>query len=251
MKLRTTLLAAALSGILTLSGCNSTFGGPSASNADPRLTNDEFYVEQSSNLIACGAGAALAGGSCLLLAGDKKAVCIAAAIGGCALGVGANALLDNLRQNYHTREKQLDALAQQMELNRQKAAYMAATAEEVYQEDHKKLAVMQAEIKQNTIDKKKLQQTLARYDGNILVLQDTISYHEKQLKVFADTKDQIVADGGKLTAAQRKQIKECDREIARLQTDIDTLKGHLTSYTRDRDVLNIAANGQTSINAAA
>ncbi len=250
MKLRTTLISAALCGLMTLSGCNSTFGGPSAGDADPRMTNDDFSVDQSSYATACVTGALITGATCLLLSGDKKAICLAAAAGGCAVFMGGNALLDSLRKNYHTREQQLDAFIDQMEQNRQKAAYMAATAEQVYQEDHAKLAEMKAEIEKNTADKKKLEKTIARYDGNILVLQDNISYHEKQLQLFQDTKSQIIAEGA-ITKEQRKQLKECDREIAKLQANVDDMKNLLTNFTRDRDVLNIAANKQAEIEAAA
>lgn len=251
MQLRTTLMASALCGLMAVTGCNSTTSGPSASNADPRMTNDEFSVDQSSYATACVTGALITGVSCTFIADSgSRAVCLAAAAAGCAVFMGGNALLDNLRKGYHTKEQQLDALAKQMEENRQKAAYMLATANQVYEEDHAKLAQMKKEIDKNTADRKQAEKTLARYDGNILVLKDNIDYHEKQIALFKETKTEL-AGNETLTAAERKQIKECDREIARLQSNIDEMRGLLTNFTNDRNVLNIALNDGSEIKAKA
>ena len=82
------------------------------------------------------------------------------------------------------------------------------------------------------------------------MLKDNIDYHEKQIALFKETKTEL-AGNGNLTAAERKQIKECDREIARLQSNIDEMRGLLTNFTNDRNVLNIALNDGSEIKAKA
>ena len=158
MRWRVTLLTSALIGALALSGCQSTSSLWGGVDPDPRLVNDDFSVSWTSYVTACATGALVSGGLCLLITdGDQKAACIAAAAAGCAIGAASNALLDNLRQNYHTKEQQLDALIAKLEDDRQKAVYMAATANQVYAEDKAKLASLKKDIKSHKAQKAEIE----------------------------------------------------------------------------------------------
>lgn len=247
--MRNTLLASALVVSLALSGCNSTSGGFGSADPDPRLTNKEFNVESSSYVTSCLIGAGVTGAACLLIAdGSKKALCVAAAAAGCAAFMGANALLDNLRENYHTKEAQLDALADRLESNRQKAVLMAAAAKEVYKDDKAKFKQMQNDIKANKANAEQIKKAIAQYDANNKVLQENIEFHEKSMESFRTVKGELVGKE-RLTAKERAKLKECDRQIASLQKTIDELRNVYASNVHDRNVLNLTLEKGVEIKA--
>ncbi len=248
MRWHVTLLTSALVGVMALSGCKSTsFGG---AEPDPRLENDDFSVSWTSYAMACAVGALATGGICLLIAdNDQRAACIAAAAAGCAIGAASNGLLDYLRSNYHTKEQQLDAMIAKLEEDRQKAVYMAATANQVYAEDKAKLKTLTADIKKHQAQKSEIEQRIAYYDANIEVLQGNLEYHEKALASYQEAR-QGIADGG-TTDAERAKLKECDRQIAQLEKAIEEIRGAMLSYTEDRNVLNLSLENYDQIKARA
>lgn len=249
MWLAKTLAAAVVAAsLVTMSGCNSNSVG--GVDPDPRLVNDSFSVSYTSYMSSCATGAALAGGICLLIADrGERAMCLAAAAGGCLVGMGSNALLDNLRESYYTREQQLNGLIKKMDGDRQKAMLMASTAAQVYAEDKKKVDQLEADIKANKADRKAVEHQINLISANIKVLQDNVEYHEKALESYKGARDGIVADG-KITAKERKALQECDKQIAQLSNNINSIKERILSYTEDRNVLNILNEKGTAVEAA-
>ncbi|MCK0533999.1 MULTISPECIES: hypothetical protein [unclassified Anaerobiospirillum] len=243
MLFKKTVIAAALSACLAVTGCNSTSGSSSSSGgADPRLTSKEFNVDGASYGVACLSGAAVSGIGCLLLKGGDKKACIAVAALGCGAGMGANALMDKLRSNYNTREEQLDGLIATMEDSRQKAAMMASTAQAVYAEDQEKFKLLQAQIKKSKADRAELEKTVARYDANIKILKENLDYHNKSLASYKEVRSQIAAEGN-LTPDEKQRIKECDQQIARLQKSIKEIEGAYLAYSEDSNVLHLTIDG--------
>ena len=250
MQLKNTLLVSALTLSLALGGCNSTsgvFGG--SADPDPRLTNKDFNVESSSYVTSCLVGAGLLGATCLFIAdSSKRAICVAAAAAGCAAFMGGNALLDNLRESYHTKEAQLDALASRLSDNRQKALLMASAAKEVYKDDQVKFKQLQKDIKSNKASSEQIKKSIAQYDANIKVLKENIEYHEKSMESFRTAKTELVGKES-LTAAERSKLKECDRQIVQLQKSIDDLRNVYAANVQDRNVLNLTLEKGTEVKA--
>lgn len=248
--LKNTVLSVAVSAALCfLSGCQST-GGASAS-PDPRLQQEEINVDGTSYATACVVGAGIGLIACALAGSDDASCYAIAAAGGCGVGMLGNALLDNLRKDYATREAQLDALISYISRNNEQASKMAKAAETVYKEDQARLAQIKKDIAAGTMQSKDLQYTIARYNANIKVLQENIAGHEKAIASYENARKGILADiKGKPTSAEQKRLKECEQRIASLQRDIEEIRSTCTDFIRDRDVLNLAANKGTAVGKA-
>lgn len=245
-----TLISIALSAALCFaSGCQSLTG--TSAEPDPRLQQEEINVDGTSYATACVVGAGIGLLACAIAGSDNASCYALAAAGGCGVGMLGNALLDNLRKDYATREAQLDALASYISRNNEQAAALARTAEQVYAEDKQRLAQIQKDIAAGNMQAKDVQYTIARYDANIKLLQENISGHEQALASYQNARQGIMDDAkGRFTAAERRQIAECDRKIAALQSDIEEIRSTCADFIHDRDVLNLAANNATQIEKA-
>lgn len=237
------LLALAVSASLIASGCTSTSGGysgGSSSNADPRMTGEGVDVNETSYITACLTGAALVGVACMFIAdSDQRAVCIASAAAGCALFMGGNALLDNIRTQYHTREQQLDALIAEAQKSNQTAKNMAAASQAVYKDESKKFAQLQKDIKARKATKQQLNAQIAQYNGNIKMLEDNLDVHMKSLDSLKQARTGIVGNGKGLTTAERQKLKECDQQIAALEKAVEEMRTSLEGFISQRNVLQV------------
>lgn len=233
-----------------MAGCQSIPGFGASADPDPRLEQEEINVEGSSYAAACVVGASVGLIACALAGSDNKNCYIAAAAAGCGVSMAGNALLDHVRSQYAQKEQQLDALASYIERNNQQASRMAEVAATVYREDKERFEQMQKDIQAGIAQKKDIEYSIARYDANIKVLQENIEGHSEALASYKRTRDGIMQDNqGKLTSAERKKIAECDKKIASLQKDIESIRSLCYEFISDRDVLNLAMN-QTTIEAS-
>lgn len=124
-----------ISAVLALSGCQSNSG------ADPRLKNNsdmEFFSK--SGITACAGGAAIGALGCLVSNSSNKGACmLIAAVAGCGVGIGANAYLDNKRQNYATKEEMLNSMIADIQNENQRLQSASNTAKAVIADDKKRL----------------------------------------------------------------------------------------------------------------
>lgn len=243
-------LVSALIVTMALSGCNSTSNsGYGGADPDARLISKEFNVEKSSYTTSCLVGAGVAGVGCLLIAKpSQRALCIAAAAAGCMASMGVNAILDNIRENYHTKEAQLDALLDQLEVNRQKAVQMNHAAYTVYKEDHAKFKQMQNDIKANKVSADQIKKSIAQYNANIKVLEENLEVHEENVGKYKEVRDGLVGKE-QLNAQEKKKLKELNRQIASLQKTVDDLRSVYSKNVQDRNVLNLTLEQGVEIKA--
>ena len=248
MLLTRTVITAALIGAISLTGCQST--SSAKADPDPRLTNDEFSVDYDSYVTSCVWGAAATGAACLLLTdSDNRAICLAAAAAGCGIAMGGNAILDNIRKQYHTKEEQLNALIADLSDNRQKAVSMVAAANQVYADDKNKLAKLEKQIKQNQANKQEAKMLLAQYDANIKVLKSNYEYYQKSLTSYKEARKGLV-ESNYFNNQEKAQIAKLDKQIKQLERTIDALSDSVQSYTADRNVLNLQIEKMDQIAAA-
>lgn len=239
-----TLLVSLVSCTLLISGCSSNSGGGffsgfGGADPDPRLAQYDVETSGSSYASSCAIGAGVAGFSCLLMV-DKEhyAACIAAAAAGCAVFMGGNAILDSLRTKYHTREQQLNGLIEMNTDLNKTALQMAQASKDVYLETERKIQRMQEGIKTNQVSREQIVAQIEQNEANAELLQKNLETYEESLTSLKDARRGLVS-GQNLNAQERKRLRECDRQIAALQTAIDDMRASLEGFVSQRNVLQV------------
>ncbi|MGN0909771.1 MAG: hypothetical protein ACI4NA_09130 [Succinivibrio sp.] len=243
------LLAAPL---VFATGCNSLLGGgngaqSSAASAEddvnPELKRDSPQFFSKSGAAGCATGALAGVFACLLSNSKNKAACaVAAGVGGCAVGMTANYLLDKVRTDYHNTEDQLNATQAAVQENMDKTAKLRDLSAKTLRED-------QAAVKQLNSDYEKGQATADQLKAkdkqlvaNIKFLSEKKTEAEAKLKEVETARDGIVNDAGgqdSLTASSLREVKELNKKIEESKANIDALNDNILAYSQARDSLAV------------
>ena len=182
LKTKQLSLALALSASVVLSGCqNMSLAGGGSSNADPRLNTGhqaEFFGE--SGVWACVSGGLIGAASGAIIGastGDSKSAAIGAGIGavaGCGVGMGTNYYLEQQRTGYANKEARLNAEIQQVQSANQASRETITAARSVLAQDNKKLAELNRQIKNKTVQQAQAKQELAKVDANLKTLNERL-----------------------------------------------------------------------------
>ena len=155
---------AAVLSLVLLAGC----AGITSYGVDPRLTqgDDSDYFTKS-GVQACAAGAAAGALACLVSNSGNKAACMAiAAVAGCGIGAGVDALIDQRRKQAASKEQYLNSLIADVQNDNQKMAERISTFDQVISENSKTLAALQTAVANKTVDQKKATADLAQLTRN-------------------------------------------------------------------------------------
>ncbi len=250
---KTTIISLMVSSALTLSGCNSTTNTSNRQSVNTQALNDpnvstalkhedaSFFSQ--SGAVACGTGAGIGALACLLLKDDHRAGCIAlAAAAGCALGMGANYMMDNVRTNYATTEEQLDATATQVQKDLEITQNLNTNAKEVLADDKKSVAKLLKDYKKGVATKSELSQKSAQLTANLNYLTTQKKEAENRLLQEEQTRNAVVADAGgadALAAADKKALRELDDDIAALKKQIDEANSNIVAYSELQNKLAV------------
>lgn len=207
-----------ISAVLALSGCQSNSG------ADPRLKNNsdmEFFSK--SGITACAGGAAIGALGCLVSNSSNKGACmLIAAVAGCGVGIGANAYLDNKRQNYASKESMLNSMIDDVKKENQHLQRASNTARAVINDDKRALAKIEQDMKQQRLNKVAAEKQLKGIDANIVALRSRLADMKKREAEWRDIAAQSRQDGLK-TAQLDKQIDGMKKQVTSLQEELDSL----------------------------
>ncbi len=207
-----------ISAVLALSGCQSNSG------TDPRLKNNsdmEFFSK--SGIGACAGGAALGALGCLVSNSSNKGACmLIAAVAGCGIGIGANAYLDNKRQNYASKEEMLNSMIEDVKKENQRLQSASNTARAVINDDKKALVKIEQDMKQQRLNKAAAEKQLKGIDANIAALRSRLADMKKRESEWRDIAAQSRQDGLK-TAQLDKQINGMKQQVTSLQEELDSL----------------------------
>ena len=238
---------------LALGGCNATSGTANSSSVNNQALNDpnvsaglkheEASFFSQSGAVACGTGAGIGALACLLLKDDHRAGCIAlAAAAGCALGMGANYMMDNVRSNYATTEEQLDATAKQVQKDLDITQNLNSNAKEVLADDQKSVAKLLKDYKKGVATKSELGKKSEQLTANINYLTTQKKEAENRLSQEEQTRNAVVADAGgedALAAADKKLLRELDNDISTLKKQIEEANSSIVAYSELQNKLAV------------
>lgn len=223
--MKTSLIALTLSAFLA--GCASS---KSETDVDPLLSGkDSPTFFSGSGWGACATGAAVTGLSCLLLKKEDKAVCLAAAAGGCAVAMSANYLLDKVRSDYKNTEDQLTAVKQNIDESITTTQALTATTQKLIEKDKLEIASIKKKIANGEADKTALENKLKQMDANIAKLNKE---KEASLARIEQHKTAVkeLATNSKDKKEMEKLIKEEEKFANNLANTCDTYFNDRNSY---------------------
>jgi hypothetical protein len=251
-----TLAAAALAAPLVLvSGCNTLTGGSSSGSSaasqedadvNPELKQDSPEFFSKSGATGCAVGALAGVLACLLSNSDNKGVCaVAAGVGGCAVGMSANYLLDKVRADYHNTEDQLNATKAAVQENIDKTAKLRDVSSKTLKEDQAAVKQLNADYEKGQATADQLKAKDKELAANIKFLSKKKAEAEIKLKEAQTARDGVVADAGgedSLTADRKKSVAELDKQINELKTTIDEVNSNIIAYSDSRNSLAVNKN---------
>ncbi|MCF1958131.1 hypothetical protein L1K40_26515, partial [Escherichia coli] len=135
---------------------------------------------------------------------------------------GANAYLDNKRQNYATKEEMLNSMIADIRNENQRLQSASNTAKAVIADDKKAIAKIQQEMKQQRLNKEAAEKQLKGIDANIAALRSRLADMKKREGEWRDIAAQSRQDGLK-TAQLDKQIDGMKKQVTSLQEELDSL----------------------------
>lgn len=225
-----TVLAIALS----LAGCVSTGSNLLGASADTRLTQgDEAQFFSTSGAVACGGAAMVAALACAASNSSDKAKCaLLAGATACTVGMGANYLLDQRRAKYSNTSTRLTEISNDIQAETMKVQQRTATAQQVIDDDKRKLAEIEAGIKKNSLDQQAARTDLARVDANIKRLREEILGMNKIIGEFREiaATEQTQSNTAK-TKNLDKEIDTMNKRVIALQNEVDSLYSQRSAIT--------------------
>ena len=237
LKTKKLALTLGLSAIITLSGCQ-TMGLSGSSNADPRLNTGhqaEFFSE--SGLWACASGGLIGAATGAIIGastGDSSSAAVGAGIGaveGCGVGMGTNYYLEKQRAGYANKEDRLNAEIKQVQSANQASRETIAAAKAVLAQDNQKLASLNKQIKNKTVQRDQARQELAQVDANLKTLNE-------RLAKLKSSRDNFTASAKDLKS-QGANVSQYNAQIAQLNKQIKELEGLVANTSRQRTAIKL------------
>lgn len=229
--------AMAVALVATLSGCVTTMptggsgGGVRATSAS--YTPAERQLRQESTLFSksaaqgCLAGAVAGALLGVLIANDRNRGRGAAigAVGGCAVGVGVNAYVQNKRSQYQNNEARMNAMIADVRADNQKISRLIATTQTVIADDKRKIAQVKANYRDKQLSAAQARAELARVKENRILLGNTITDVKKKK-----------ADWVQISSLERRSgtnTARLDSEIGVLKKQVATLEAEAALMDRE------------------
>ena len=231
--IKKTLLSVVLAAVLA-SGCANQ--GSSSAEVDPALKESGAKFFSDSGIKSCLAGAGIGVLGCMLSNADTKLACAAiAGASGCAVGIATNYVFDNVRSNYATTEKQLDATKEMVVKDIDSVKGVNKAASDLIKRDTEAVAALEKKVAAGQADKKALQQKSSEMDANIAYIKEQVEGIDSKIESYKYARDQYQTSS--TSAADKKKLSELDTKIASLKAERDNLYAISEDYTSQRNRL--------------
>ena len=250
MRFSKKLSALALACTLALSGCASTSSsndalqGIDTDSVNPKLKSNEAHFFSKSGAQGCATGALLGALACIISDSDNKLACAAiAGAAGCAVGLTANYVLDNVRANYSSIEEQQQATIAMVEQNLDYTKELADSSKSVVLEDEKEIATIKANIKKGTASVEDLKAKAKEMDENNKYLKACIKKSQEDLNAYEGAAAELEKDVNSKQSIAKQQ--ELDLKIAKTKQQLNALYELSNEYAMSTNNLNKEINTLT------
>ncbi len=217
---------------LILAGCAST---PDPEIADGLKESEARFFSKAGGQ-GCILGGLGAGGVCLLVAPNQHVLCVMAAIGGCAAGMGANYLLDKIRAKYATTERRLGALRDFMEADYKAGIQMVNTMKQLLAEDKAELAKLEQTLTDKSVIQDKIYEQSERMDKNIEYMNNILEEARERLNQVKVARNSLALRPG-LSADSMMKVSDIDFAYQRQKELFAELEQAITEYNKARYML--------------
>ncbi len=222
-----TALTIAFSALLALQGCLSTSSSQEG-QVDPELEKSSSHFFSKSGITAglVGAGAGVL--ACLVSNADNKLACSAiAGTAGFVVGISANYVFDNIKNNYKNTEDQLNAAIDIAQKDVDEIKNMTETTKSVMEKDKAQLAKINSNIAKGTASKKDLNKKLADVNANIAYCRDTLKNIDDKIVSHENARKELGEQG-----ANKSELQAYDKKIAELKERRADLLAAIDSYQK-------------------
>ena len=163
---------------------------------------------------------------------SNKIACSAiAGVAACGIAMGTNYYLDQRRSEYKTTGALLDAMTRDVEQDTQKLKLRAQTLNAVMDDDKKKLAQLDQEVRQGKVEQDAARKELRNIDANIAKIKQE---QERIDDRIASYREAATTEAGTSGA----DIKRLDAQIENMQAEAAKLRKTMTALTAQRDSLS-------------
>nr|WP_177197213.1 hypothetical protein [Halopseudomonas yangmingensis] len=232
-KLAISLLTA---GSLLLAGCATTGGSQSSNSvsADPRLTqgHDAKFFSQS-GFQACAAAAGVGMLACALSESSNKQQCmILVGLTACGVAMGANYYLDQRRSEYANTTERLQIMTADIRQDTDRVIARSETMQMVISDDQQRLAQIQQDMQNQTLDIDAASREIAAIDKNIATMRRDISNMQAKANEYQRVAEQERNDGaGDQVQLLDQEIARMNQRVAALQQEVDGLYNQRSAIT--------------------
>ena len=148
--------------------------------------------------------------------------------------------MDKVRSDYATTEEQLGATASQVQKDLNTTRKLHELSQTALKKDQDEIRKLKSDYQKGKADQKMLERKDAELAANIKYLEKEKTEADNRLSQAQQTRNAVVNDAGgvdALAAADKKKLRELDKDIAALKAEISAVNDNILAYSEQRSSL--------------
>ncbi|MCR5084398.1 MAG: hypothetical protein K6A65_02715, partial [Succinivibrionaceae bacterium] len=141
---------------------------------------------------------------------------------GCAVGMGTNYALDYVRDHYRNREQQLEAVAKELKADNDRARSFATATQKLLDEEQLELRRLEADLQAGAVSQDRLGEKLRGMDANIEYMQGNIAKAKERLRTHEQIRSELLEGADERQLARIDgEIASLRDSIAQMEANLD------------------------------
>jgi len=221
--------ALALSLIVTQTGCvsmqprsgagASTGSKGSLTPAERKMREDSAKLDVKSSIQGCLAGAAAGALVGLLAGGGRSRDIVIGTVGGCVVGVGANAYIQSKRKQYYSNEERIQSEIADVRADNERLARLVSSSKKVMAADRRKIASLEKAYRNKSMSLEQARREMDAVKANRDHLENTVGSLKKKEKDWQEISE-AERNSGANTAGLDAEIRKLRKKVNRLEKEV-------------------------------